>query len=146
MWNDRKSVVLSKICVFLFMFLLAAALAAPWVYAPLLRAVRRLDEHILVTVYAGAVPVVALLVLLLALLRRVERGEVFVRENVASLRYISWCCFFGAGVAAVSTAYYMPLPWAVFALAAAFMGLIVRVVKNVFAKAVALQDDADFTV
>jgi hypothetical protein len=32
------------------------------------------------------------------------------------------------------------------AVAAAFMGLIVRVGKNVFSKAVSLQDDADFTI
>jgi hypothetical protein len=31
-------------------------------------------------------------------------------------------------------------------VAAAFVGLIVRVVKNVFARAVTLQDDSDFTI
>jgi len=38
------------------------------------------------------------------------------------------------------------IPWFAVGIAAAFMGLIVRVIKNVVAKAVSLQDDADFTI
>ena len=44
---------------------------------------------------------------------------------------------------------YFALPTigcALVGVAAAFMGLIVRVVKNVFARAVSLQDDADYTI
>jgi len=66
---------------------------------------------------------------------------VFINGNVELLRRISWTCFMGAGLAAVSTYYY--LPWLFLAAAAAFMGLIVRVVKNVVAKAVELQDEVD---
>jgi hypothetical protein len=149
MWNDKKSVVLSKLCVLVFLALLAAAaIGAPWLIHGFLRLTRpemRENETLFyLTAYFGIAPAAAMLVLLYALLRRVERGEVFLRRNVRSLRLISWCCFLGGGIAAISAIYY--LPWGAVALAAAFMGLIVRVIKNVFARAVALQEEADYTI
>jgi len=38
------------------------------------------------------------------------------------------------------------MPWLAVAVAAGFMGLIVRVLKNVVERAVALQDEVDCTV
>lgn len=50
----------------------------------------------------------------------------------------------GAAISLVSLFYYFP--WVFVAVAAAFMGLIVRVVKNMVAKAVELQEEVDYTV
>jgi hypothetical protein len=149
MWNDRKSIILSKLFVVIFFLLLvAAAVAAPWLIHGFMRYTRpevRANEPLFfLTAYFGMLPTGALLALLYLLLRRVERGEVFLRRNVRCLRIISWCCFLGAGIAAVSAVYY--LPWAAVAVAGVFMGLIVRVVKNVFARAVTLQEESDFTI
>ena len=149
MWNDSRSLVLSKVCVILFMaLLLVCAIFAPrlvswlmWISA-MARAGGR--ELFLSTIYTGCVPAAILLIMLYRLLQRINSGEVFVRKNIAYLRYISWCCFIGAVICIASTYYY--LPWLAVGVAAAFMGLIVRVVKNVFAKAVSLQDDANFTI
>ena len=96
------------------------------------------------TIYVGFVPAAFLLYSLFKLLRRIETGQVFTDENVDLLRRISWSCFAGAGVALVSLFYYYP--WFFVALAAAFMGLIVRVVKNVVAQVVELKNEADYTV
>jgi len=98
----------------------------------------------LITIYAGCVPAAALLIHLYILLHRIDTERVFVSENTACLRHISWCCFAGAAVCLASAIYYFP--WLAVGVAAAFMGLIVRVIKNVVAKAVSLQDDADFTI
>jgi hypothetical protein len=146
MWSDRKSIVLSRIAVILFMAaLVAAAVFAPWLVDRLFTFT---DEsgpsYFLATTYVGAVPAALLLISLYRLLRRIEKGSVFIHKNVSSLRYISWYCFAGAVISLASSFYY--LPWIMVAVAAAFVGLIVRVVKNVFAKAVSLQDDADFTI
>ncbi|NLB53899.1 MAG: DUF2975 domain-containing protein, partial [Syntrophomonadaceae bacterium] len=59
-------------------------------------------------------------------------------------RRISWSCFLGAVIALVSVFYYNS--WLFVAVAAAFMGLIVRVLKNVFAQAVELKNESDYTV
>ena len=149
MWNDRKSLLLSKVCVLLFMaLLLFCAILAPRMVARLISlsvAAHTAGKGLfLCTVYIGFVPAAALLVCLYLLLHRIGVGRVFIRQNTECLRYISWCCFAGAVVSLASAFYY--LPWFAIGIAAAFMGLIVRVIKNVVAKAVSLQDDADFTI
>ena len=78
------------------------------------------------------------------ILRRIEAGAVFVPANVTALRRISWCC---AGAAAVClAAAYIYLPFAFLGVAAAFMALIVRVLKNAFAQAVHMKDELDYTI
>jgi hypothetical protein len=149
MWNDTKSILLSRLCVIVFIGLLAVCAALmPWVVTRYfdfsLLGVEHSVTYFLVTFYVGSVPAVVLLFSLYGLLRRIETGEVFIRKNVTCLRRISWCCFFGAVISLISALYY--LPWVTIGIAAAFVGLIVRVVKNVFARAVSLQDDADFTI
>jgi len=149
MWNGEKSIVLSKLCVLLFMaLLLAVVLAAPWVtqwFVDVTQAGLQEERgYLLATTYVGAVPAAYLLYSLFKLLRRIEAGQVFTDDNVELLRRISWSCFAGAVIALVSLFYYYP--WVFVAVAAAFMGLIVRVVKNVFAQAVELQNEADYTV
>ena len=149
MWNDKKSLILSKICVVFFMaLLLACAILAPRLVSRLLWMSAMANAVggtlFLATIYVGCLPAAALLACMYALLRRIDSGQVFVRENTAYLRYISWCCFAGGAVCFASALYY--IPWLAIGIAAAFAGLIVRVIKNVVAKAIALQDDADFTI
>jgi len=149
MWNDRKSLVLSKVFVIVFVVLIAACVViAPrlvdfvmWMSAYASETGKPL---FLCTVYTGCATAVVLLAFLYILLDRIGKGRVFVEENVSCLRYISWCCFAGAAICMASAVYYVP--WSAIGVAAAFMGLIVRVIKNVFAKAVSLQDDAEFTI
>lgn len=145
-WNRNKSISLSKLCILLFMVLLIVTVVfAPgltrWYFnfpRPLFTEAK---EYFLATIYVGAVPAAYLLYNLLGLLRRIQAGQVFIPDNVETLRRISWSCFIGAGIALVSVIYY--IPWLFMAVSAAFMGLIVRVVKNVVAQAVSLQDEVD---
>ena len=149
MWTNSRSLLLSKICTILFMaVLLLCLIAAPWLISLFLRTSYTAQGTgsllFLLTIYVGSVPAAALLVLLYRLLQRIGSGRVFVRENAACLRYISWCCFIGAAISLLSTLYYVP--WIALGTAAAFMGLVIRVIKNVFAEAIALQDDSDLTI
>ena len=149
MWNDSRSLNLSKICTIFFMVLLSACLVgAPWLVSRLISmsppAQNAGETLFLITIYAGGVPASALLAFLYALLHQIGSGRVFVKENVAYLRYISWCCFAGSVICFASTFYY--IPWAALGIAAAFIGLIIRVIKNVIAEAVALQDESDLTI
>jgi hypothetical protein len=149
MWNDKKSISLSKLCILLFMcVLIVTAVSAPWLtrwFLNFSRAeLRGVEPFFLATIYTGCIPAVYLLYSLFGLLRRIEAEQVFVTENVECLRRISWSCFAGAGISFVSAFYYFP--WVFVAVAAAFMGLIVRVVKNVIAQAVALQNEVDHTI
>jgi hypothetical protein len=95
--------------------------------------------------YACCVPALAALFLLDRLLTNIRKGQVFTEENVKALRAISWCCFAEAFILAAAALYFAPILLAVSA-AVAFFGLILRVVKNVIAAAVALKAENDFTI
>jgi len=148
MWNGERSIGLSKLCILVFLFaLVAIAVSAPWLagwFVDYSNAAQGSESFLLATIYIGSIPAAYLLYNLFHLLRRIEAGQIFIAENVECLRRISWSCFVGAGIAFISGFYY--LSWLFVFMAAAFMGLIVRVVKNVVAQAVALQDEADYTV
>jgi len=147
-WNGRRSIGLSKFCILVFMCaLIATAVSAPWStrwFVDYSHAAKGSESFFLATIYIGSIPAAYLLYNLFRLLRRIEAGQVFIAENVECLRRISWSCFVGAGIAFISGFYY--LSWLFVFVAAAFMGLIVRVVKNVVAQAVALKDEADYTI
>ena len=149
MWNGKKSISLSKLCVLIFMaMLIATALSAPWIVQRFLIFSRAdlvgRSAFFLTTIYSGSVPAVILLFCLYRLLYRIEIEQVFITANVECLRHISWSCFAGSVISLVSVSYYFP--WIFVAVAAAFMGLIVRVVKNIIAQAVDLKNESDFTV
>ncbi len=101
---------------------------------------------------------------LLALLFRIRKKILFAPTNTALLRALSWCCFaeallflaeavvLPAGILSFSLAGHSELRIAfvlillVVAFACAFMGLILRVVKNAFAEATSLKDENDYTI
>ena len=149
-WSSKNSIRLSRLCVVLFG---AAALSilgsAPWLVKDFVAFSRVPLEHqagnlLLVTLYIGGVPALYILWQLWRLLENIQGGLVFIPRNVQLLRRISWGCAAGAIICLISGFYY--LPFFVVAACGAFMGLIVRVVKNVFQQAVQLQEDADYTI
>jgi len=149
MWNGKKSISLSKLCVLIFMaMLIVTTLSAPWLVQRFLVFSRAdligTEVFFLSTIYSGSAPAAVLLFCLYRLLHRIEIEQVFITVNVECLRRVSWSCFAGAIICFVSVSYYFP--WIFVAVAAAFMGLIVRVVKNIVAQAVELKNESDFTV
>ena len=147
-WNADKSVTLSRVCVAVFaLCLLALDIGAyrlsawfvqtrlwPWQFGVLL----------MVSIYAGSVFAWICLIQLWKLLTNVGRGEVFVSSNVRCMRIVSWCCAAATAICVLSAAYY--LPFAFVAVAAGFMALIVRIVKNAFQQAISMKNELDLTV
>ena len=143
-WNNDRSLLLSRVCVWVFTVLLAALLlTAPWFWNWILWRSSVRMVYIGVT-YASGVPAAVVLFCLHRLLRNISEEEVFIQENVRSLRIMSWCLIAAALVYLVGSLFDWYL--VVFAAAAAFVGLILRVVKNVFAQAVELKNEYDFTI
>lgn len=83
-------------------------------------------------------------VFLFFLLRRVQRELVFTEKSVALIRSISWCTV-AIGVLFFVLGYYFKLALVV-AVAAVFLGLCLRVVKNVIEKASEIKRENDLTV
>ena len=149
MWNNQRSVLLSQFCVLLFsVVLLAVIVFTPslvrWLIAFSRAELQGRELYFFSTIYIGSIPAALLLYSLFRLLKQIASRQMFLAENVGHLRCISWCCYAGAVVCFISALYYFP--WLVIAVPAGFMGLIVRVVKNVVALGVELQHEADYTV
>lgn len=149
-WTPNRSVFLSKICVWLFMAAyVAVVLACPAVVKgyETLRTAQLSETHerfMMTTIYLCATPVGVILWSLLKLIRNIGREQLFVRENIGCLRWISWMCFAVAAITLVSAWYYVM--WIVIACCMAFMGLLIRVIKNVFERAKEIKEENDFTI
>ncbi|MDR3295041.1 MAG: DUF2975 domain-containing protein [Clostridiales Family XIII bacterium] len=152
-----KSVQLSFVCTRIVIAL--TVLSAVWTATPLGRhrltaslgyAERAGAENaqtplIMGLYYACCIPALVALLCLDRLLGNIKKERVFVEENVKALRTISWCCFAEALLFAAAALYYAHI-LLVPAIAMAFFGLILRVVKNVIDAAVSLKTENDFTI
>lgn len=152
MWTEKKSITLSKISVWVFLgLLLAVDIGGYWLvkwfvgfsrYGVIMSA--PYPALFLISLYAASVFGYVLLFSLNRLLQNIEQGEVFIHQNVVMLRRCSWCCVAAAIVCLLSCLYY--LPFFLVAVAAAFMALVIRVIKNVFEQAIAMKADLDLTI
>lgn len=144
-WTEPMSLLLSSVIV----KILAVLFAAACVYAPF--AVKGFAEQfglnipLFMTVfYLCAVFAFTALFFLNRLLKNIRKAEIFIDENVRILRILSWCCYLvGITMAVYSIWEY---PFIVISAAAAFFGLIIRVLKNVFRKAVEIREENDGTI
>lgn len=100
--------------------------------------------YILILTYAIMAIAILADILLFTLLRRVYKGDVFTPTSVALIRGVSWGCFlmcaafFGLG-------FYFELSFIV-AFSIIFLGLCLRVVKNVIEEATEIKSEHDYTI
>ena len=148
-WNDDKSLLLTRVCVWLSAAaLVLLCVSAPWLFSWFIQ--KRLilppqsRDYFLVTTYTVAVPAVVTLYMMNRLLANIRKEEVFTEKNTRYLRGMSWCCLAAGLIFLVSSFYYLPF----FALCAAavFMARILRVIKNVFAQAEEIKKENDYTI
>lgn len=146
MWNARRSIQLSLALVDLCALIaLACALAMPTIAAWHAESFGRAEARQLSIAFYCCLPF-ALLALgaLHRLLRNLLKELLFIAQNVTLLRMLSWCCFAVALVTLVAGCFYQP--FLLICAAAAFMGLILRVVKNVFCSAIEIKAENDMTI
>ena len=147
-WSSDKSILLSRVCVAIFALLLAAVDVWAYQIVGWYIGLRNMSWQngtgMIVTLYICSVFGWILLWQMWKLLDNIWRGEVFVRENVRCLRAVSWCCAAAGLICLVSVLWYAP--FVMIAVAAGFMALIVRIVKNVFQQAIRMKDELDYTI
>ena len=99
---------------------------------------------LIICLYVCNVPGFVLLWCMDKLLRNLRQGKVFDSDNVELLKNISICCFVVSiiSLSLCARIYFL----GVVALMTAFMGLVVRIVKNVFSSAIAMRSELDLTV
>ncbi len=171
MWNKNKSVALTHFLVRLFYFILAAAVILSVIQSC---RISNVFEKSVVNYYAPfyiSVPFgFAALVCLDKLLINIKKSIVFHEKNVKFLRIFSWLCLavsaitlVSAGIIAFLGYYYQQtaaenvvyFPFGeylyavilfVVAVAEFFVGLVVRVVKNIFEKAMEIKEENELTI
>lgn len=148
MWNPSKSTITSSICTkIVICIVIGFTIAAPYLVKSYVAYTMKnpyVITPLLVTIYACAIPGLVALFSLDRLLANIKGKKVFIEKNVKHLRLISWCSFAVSGILFLSGFYY--LLFLVVAIAAAFFGLILRVVKNVIEQAVIIKNENDFTI
>lgn len=149
MYNKYKSNVISIIATFIFAALIiAACFLLPFFVKIYLENARQtvagIKPALYICLYSSALPSLLISYLLLRLLFNIRKNVVFDRKNVKYVRYISWCCF-AVCAAFFALGFFIPFSF-VISFAAAFIGLVVRVAKNLLNEAVDIKEENDLTV
>lgn len=147
-WNSDRSLQLSIWCTRLAMGMvivcgIMSSRIVTW-YIDVSGKSPQLHQPIVITLLACCIPAMGALLWLHKLLFNIRSERVFIDENVTLLRRISWCCFLAAAITLVSSRFY--LVFLLISIASAFMGLILRVVKNVIQQAVAIKAENELTI
>jgi len=146
-WTQAHSLRLSRLLTCIVLLLAIAALFCIPICTEWYDAVSEQEPiHNLLNVVLYVSDMLGILAVweLLKMLSNISKEQLFVEQNVTCLRVISWCCF---GVAAVwiPVIYFRMLAFFV-SFVAAFAGIILRVMKNLFAAAVDLREENDYTI
>lgn len=155
MWNRKRSVTLSIVVCFIFTLILTLGLFfGPWVVSQWLGVFRGLSAELptlkeILTVfcvcfYPSSVFAYITLYSLLRLLFNIKKDGIFIPSNTQYLRRISWCCFAVAVITFIGGLFYIPFLF--ISVAAAFVGLMLRVVKNVMQSAVEIKAENELTI
>ena len=150
MWNRDRSIILSLVATrVLAVLAFALAVVLPFLikygFFAARAGIAAADAIYLLPIYYGfLIPAFVALFALDRMLLDVRKAQVFTAANVSRLRRISWCCFVAAFILLVSS--LVSVTFFVLAVLAAFIGLILRAMKNLFAAAVDLQDESNYTI
>lgn len=155
MWNRKRSVTLSIVVCFIFVGILTAALfIGPWFVKTWFTVYRGWSENgaaiqdmstlFISCFYPCAIFAYITLYSLLKLLFNIKNDKIFISANVKYLRVISWCCFVVALITLVAGIFYVP--FLLVAVAASFVGLMLRIIKNVMQNAVAISEENELTI
>ena len=106
--------------------------------------IRAAYQTVVICFYICAPFAAAALWMLISLLRNLLRNEVFIRQNVLYLRFVSWCCYAVLLATFFGGLKYLPLMIVAFAMGVT--GTLLRVVKNVMHAAVVLREENDLTI
>ena len=81
---------------------------------------------------------------LIKLLFNIKANNTFISQNVKYLRIVSWCCIAVSVITFIGGLFYIPFFF--IAAAAGFVGMLLRVLKNVMQSAVELKAEQELTI
>ena len=155
LWNSKRSIILTKFCI-LALMLTSVIMMFYGKYLIsrflILTGGAKIDisnefSFYIITFISYMLGIIALLTLfcMLRFIVNLENDLVFVPQNIKWLRFISYGCLSAGLLLIITTVVYHKL-FLVLSLAALFMMLIVRVIKNAFEQAVKMKEELDLTI
>ncbi|MCI9641191.1 MAG: DUF2975 domain-containing protein [Eubacterium sp.] len=168
MWSKEKSVKLTHVMVRIFYLILTVVAAASIIIPITVSDYGPLAFYIVPFYISVPVGYIAL-VCLDKLLINIKKGIVFDNKNVQLLRIFSWLCFFVSmvtflfvavvilrmyldTVGAINVTFITIADWyySIFAfcvsVAELFVGVVVRVVKNIFEATIKIKEENELTI
>lgn len=147
MKHKNRSLKLSIAFTTFFAVLLALlSVSAPWSVAGICKIFRHehLTDFLIFMTYLAIPAGWGAIALLYKILFNVRIKKVFVDENVKYLTTLSWLCFYVGIISIVGAINFVA--FIIVSLAALFIGLIVRVVRNIIQEAIEIKEENDMTV
>ena len=155
LWNRKKSIILTKFCILALMVISVIMMfCGRYLISRFLSMTGGAKINIsnefsfyIITFISYILGIIALLTLfcMLKFIVNLENDLVFVPQNIKWLRFISYGCLSAGSLLIITTVIYHKL-YIVLSLAALFMMLIVRVIKNAFEQAVKMKEELDLTI
>ena len=156
MSNKNKSIRLTHFMVRSFYFVIVAVALLSVVISKWLDS----NTYFFVPLYVTLPVGVAALICLDELLQNIKKNIVFDKSNIKLLSALSICCFVASVIAIISFIILIIQNWdsdfwililiyimfPIMGIGEIFVGLIVRVVKNAFEKAIEIKDENDLTI
>ena len=140
MWDNSKSLLLTT----WWMRIAMVVWCILGIAVPTLFFMRQIPFDILILFCLLFAPILLAFYGLHKMLSNIQQGLIFSVQNTASLRLVSWACFFAAIFLLIAA-----FKWPVLIFASgviSFLGLFVRVIKNMLSEAIAIKEENDFTI
>ena len=140
MWDNSKSLLLTT----WWMRIAMVVWCILGIAVPTLFFMRQIPFDILILFCLLFAPILLAFYGLHKMLSNIQQGIIFSVQNTASLRLVSWACFFAAIFLLIAA-----FKWPVLIFASGvigFLGLFVRVIKNMLSEAIAIKEENDFTI
>ena len=146
---QRKNRSLKLSIAFTTFFAIALAfltVSAPWSVGIICKIFKHehLTDFLIFMTYLAIPAGWGALVLLYKILFNVRDKKVFIDDNVKYLTMLSWLCFYVGIISIVAAINFVA--FVLVSLSALFIGLIVRVVRNIIEEAIELKEDSDLTI
>lgn len=155
LWNSKKSIILTKFCILALMVISVIMMfCGRYLISRFLimtggakiNISKELSLYIITFIsYILGIIAQVTLFCMLKFVTNLEKDLVFIPQNIKWLRFISYGCLSVGLLLIIVTVVYHKL-YLIFSLAALFMMLIVRVIKNAFEQAVKMKEELDLTI
>lgn len=147
MKTENKSITLSIAFTTLFaLAMLFLTVSIPWLVPFLCEFLNHENDvtFMMVVAYLAVPAGWGAVILLYKILFNINNKRVFVNENVKFLNILSWLCFYVGIVSAVASSRYVAFVFV--SISAFFIGLIIRIVRNIIEEAIKLKEENELTI